>query len=175
MNTYFSMHTLKSVTEHLPEKLAASAGITGILSALGIHAQLVLIFILLEVLDVFTRWIALSAQLWKDMYPQTPGTVWQYVKFIYQSHRWRYIKSEAMRNQFISKISTYCIILLFTSLCDMAMRIAGGPPISVLLPPVTAILSCTELLSCLENLSEAGVNVAGGLIAIVKARKEKIK
>lgn len=39
MNTYFSMNTVKSVTEHLPEKLAASAGITGILSALGIHEK----------------------------------------------------------------------------------------------------------------------------------------
>ena len=28
MNTYFSMNTLKSVTEHLPEKLIASAGVT---------------------------------------------------------------------------------------------------------------------------------------------------
>lgn len=175
MNTYFSMNTLKSVGEHLPEKLIASAGVTSIASALGIHFQLLGIFFVLEVLDVLTRWIALSAQLWKDLYPQTPGTVWQYIKFIYQGHRWRRIKSEAMRNQFISKISTYCIILLFTSLCDMAMRIAGGPPISVLLPLVTAILSCTELLSCLENLAEAGVNVAGELIAIVKARKDKIK
>ena len=28
MNTYFSMNTLKSVGEHLPEKLIASAGVT---------------------------------------------------------------------------------------------------------------------------------------------------
>ena len=53
MNNYFSMHTVKTVFEHLPEKLAASAGITGILSALDIHAQLVGIFFLLELLDVF--------------------------------------------------------------------------------------------------------------------------
>lgn len=175
MNTYFSAKALKSVAEHLPQKVIASAGVTSIASALGIHFQLLGIFFVLEVLDVLTRWIALSAQLWKDMYPQTPGTVWQYIKFIYQGHRWRRIKSEAMRNQFISKISTYCIILLFTSLCDMAMRIAGGPPISVLLPLVTAILSCTELLSCLENLSEADVNVATDLMSIIKKRKEQIK
>ena len=36
MNNYFSMQTVKTVGERLPEKLAASAGITGILSALGI-------------------------------------------------------------------------------------------------------------------------------------------
>lgn len=175
MNTYISMNTLKSVGEHLPEKLIASAGVTSIASALGIQFQLLGVFFLLELLDVFTRWIALSAHLWHDMYPETPGTVWQYIKFIYQGHKWRRINSEAMRNQFISKISTYCIILLFTSLCDVAMRIAGGPPISVLLPIVTAVLCCTELLSCLENLAEAGVNVAKELIIIIKSKKDKIK
>lgn len=34
MNTYFSMNKVKSVTEHLPEKLITSAGITSIASAL---------------------------------------------------------------------------------------------------------------------------------------------
>ena len=54
MNTYFSMNTLKSVGEHLPEKLIASAGVTGIASALGIHFQLLGVFFLLELLDVGT-------------------------------------------------------------------------------------------------------------------------
>ncbi len=147
---------------------------TSVASALGIQFQLVVIFFVLEVLDVFTRWIALSAKLWKDMYPQTKGTVWQYIKFCWQAHRWRYIKSEAMRNQFISKISTYCIILLFASLCDVAMMIAKFP-LAFLLPAITGILCCTELLSCLENLAEAGVDVAKELIDIVKKRKEQIK
>lgn len=39
MNNYFSLHTVKTVLDHLPEKLAASAGITGILSVLGIHEK----------------------------------------------------------------------------------------------------------------------------------------
>ncbi len=174
MNTYFSMNTLKSVTEHLPAKMVASAGVTSVSSALGIHLQLLAIFVVLEVLDILTRWIALSAQLWKDMYPQTKGTVWQYMKFCWQAHRWRYIKSEAMRNQFISKISTYCIILLFASLCDVAMGLAKFP-MAFLLPAITGVLCCTELLSCLENLAEAGVNVATELMAIIKKRKEQIK
>lgn len=174
MNTFFSMNTLKSVGEHLPEKMIASVGVTSVASALGIHFQLLFIFFILEVLDVLTRWIALSAQLWNDMYPQTKGTVWQYMKFCWQAHRWRYIKSEAMRNQFISKISTYCIILLFASLCDVAMSLAKFP-MAFLLPAITGILCCTELLSCLENLAEAGVNVAAELMTIVKKRKDQIK
>ena len=173
MNNYFSIETARSVCEHLPAKLLAGAGVATITDAMGVHLQLIFIFLLLEILDVFTRWIALSAKLWHDMYPQTPGSVWQYVRFIRQAHCWRYIKSEAMRNQFISKIGTYCIILLFTALCDVAMILAKGP--AFLLPIITAVLSCTELLSCLENLNECGVSVAGELVAIVKKRKDGIK
>lgn len=175
MNTFFSMNTLKSVAEHLPEKLIASAGVTSISSALGIHIQLLFIFCILEVLDVFSRWIALSSRLWKDMYPQSPANVWVYIKFIPATHRWRYIQSGKMRTQFISKISTFCIILLFASLCDVAMRLAGGSAFAQLLPLVTAIISFTELLSCLENLAEANVDVAKEIMQLVKKRKEQIK
>ena len=174
MNTFFSTNTLKYVAEHLPQKIIASAGVTSVSSALGIHIQLLVIFFVLEVLDILTRWIALSCGLWKDMYPQTKGTVWQYLMFCYQAHRWRRIKSEAMRNQFLSKISTYCIVLLFASLCDVAMAIAHFP-LGLLLPAITGILCCTELLSCLENLAEADVNVAQDLMKIVKSRKDQIK
>ena len=44
--------TIKSVTDKGTEKLIASAGVTSIASALGIHFQLLGIFFVLEVLDV---------------------------------------------------------------------------------------------------------------------------
>ena len=44
MNNYFSMNTLKSVTEHLPAKIIASAGVTSVSSALGIHLQVYIAF-----------------------------------------------------------------------------------------------------------------------------------
>ncbi|MBQ9698240.1 MAG: phage holin family protein [Acidaminococcaceae bacterium] len=174
LNSFFSVDTAKNIISDLPVKLAASAGVATIAEAMGVQVQLFLIFCALACLDVFTRWIALSYKLWGDMYPQTPCTVWQATKFIRQAHRWRYIKSEAMRNQFISKIGTYGVILLFASLCDVAMMIAKAP-VAFLLPVITAVLSCTELLSCLENLSECNVSVAGELITIVKNKKNKLK
>ena len=45
MNTYFSVATLKNVAAHLPEKLAASAGVVTLAEALGVHMQLCLLFI----------------------------------------------------------------------------------------------------------------------------------
>ena len=104
LHSFFSADTLKNVMADWPIKLAASTGVAALADAMGVQVQLFMIFCALACLDVFTRWIALAMRLHLDMYPQTPVTVWQAVKFIRQAHRWRYIKSEAMRNQFISKI-----------------------------------------------------------------------
>lgn len=169
MNNYFSVNTLYKLVEHLPAKI----GFTVISYATGTHAQLVLIFIVMAMLDVLTRWLACSAALWKDMYPQTEGSLWKYFKFMRQSHRWRYFQSEKMRDKFISKIGTYTIIIIFAALGDYAMAISKGMPF--LLTVVVSLLACTEMISCLENLNECNVSIAKQLLEIVKARKEKIK
>lgn len=39
MNKYFSLHTVKTVFDHLPEKLAASADNMPVMPALGIHEK----------------------------------------------------------------------------------------------------------------------------------------
>lgn len=173
MNSYFSMNTVKAVLSHLPEKLAASAGITGILSALGIHAQLVLIFILLEALDIVTALIAASAKCWRAIYPQTPGTLWDFWTFRTQARRWRFIKSDIMRKKSASKLCTYGIMLLVCALCDAAMQLAGSP--RFLLSIFTCILCLTETISVCENLDAAGYDAVHQLLEIVKARKDKIK
>lgn len=169
MNHYFSLNTLHKLVEHLPAKI----GFTIISFATGTHAQLVLIFIIMAMMDVLTRWLACSAALWKAMYPQTEGSLWKYFKFMRQSHRWRFFKSEIMRDKFISKIGTYTIIIIFAALGDFAMSISKGLPF--LLTVVVSVLACTEMISCLENLNECGVSIARQLMDIVKKRKDAIK
>lgn len=169
MNHYFSARTLQELFQHLPAKI----GFTIISFATGTHAQLVLIFIVMAMLDVLTRWLACSAALWKDLYPQTEGSLWKYFKFLRQSHRWRYFQSEKMRDKFISKIGTYTIIIIFAALGDFAMSISHGLPF--LLTVVVSLLACTEMISCLENLNECGVSIARQLMDIVKKRKDAIK
>ena len=169
MKHYFSLQTLQTLFEHLPAKI----GFVIVSFATGTHAQLVFIFILMAILDVFTRWLACSAALWKDMYPQTEGSLWKYFKFMRQSHRWRYFQSEKMRDKFISKIGTYTIIIIFAALGDYAMTLSKGVPF--LLTVVVALLACTEMISCLENLNECGVSVAKQLMDIIRKRREQIK
>ena len=169
MKHYFSTQTLQALIEHLPAKI----GFVIISFATGTLAQLVFIFIVMAMLDVLTRWLACSAALWKDMYPQTEGSLWKYFKFMRQSHRWRYFQSEKMRDKFISKIGTYTIIIIFAALGDYAMAISKGVPF--LLTVVVSLLACTEMISCLENLNECGVSIAKQLMDIVRKRKEQIK
>lgn len=173
MQNYFSMNTLKSVAEHAPAKVAASAGITTLASAMGVHLQICLLFIAVLVLDVLTRYIAQSAKLWHDLYPQTTGTVYDYWRFRVQARKWRYFESDKMRKKFISKCGTYAIILLVFSVCDVAMLLARSQAFLVSLG--TLFLACTESISILENLQECGVAEAQALLTIINKRKENIK
>lgn len=173
MNTYFSVATLKNVVAHLPEKLAASAGVVAVADALGVHMQLCLLFMFVMAMDVLTRYLAQTAKWWKDTYPQTPYTLYDLWHWRTQSRKWRYFKSGEMRKKFASKIGTYGIILFVMSLCDVAMAIAGSP--RFLLSLCTAFLSCTEAVSVLENLQECGSKSAQALFAIINKRKEAIK
>ena len=175
MNTYFSLNTLKDVFSHLPTKI----GITTLTLASGFFQQVTHIFLLIGIffvlacLDVATRWWACGAKLWKDLYPQTEGNLWRYMKFMRQAHRWRYFRSDKMRDQFVSKIGTYITIILFAVFGDAAMSLVHGIPfLSVI---VISILSCTEMISCLENLDECNVSVAKEIMNLVKKRKEAIK
>ncbi len=163
------METLQTLFQHLPAKIVFVV----ISFATGTHAQLVMIFVVMAMLDVLTRWWACSAKLWKDMYPQSEGSLWKYMKFMRQSHRWRYFQSGKMRDKFISKIGTYTVIIIFAALGDLAMSISKGLPF--LLTVVVSLLACTEMISCLENLNECGVSVARQLMDIVKRRKDAIK
>ena len=169
MNSYFSVQTLKSVFSNLPAKI----GFSIVTFATGVHAQLVVLFSLMAFMDVFTRWCACAAALWKDLYPNTPGSFWKYFKFLRQAHRWRYFRSEKMRDQFISKIGTYTVIIIICALGDTAMSISRGIPF--LLTVGVSILSCTEAISCLENLNECNISIAKEIVALVRRRKEQIK
>lgn len=175
MNNLFSMETVKHILEHLPAKLGVAA-IT-VMSGIPDHIMrvflLVVIFCVLACMDIFTRWWACGAKLWKDLYPQTEGSLWKYIKFMRQSHRWRYFQSEIMRDKWISKMGTYITIIVVAALGDAAMSLAKGIPFMCTI--IISILACTEMISCLENLNECGVSVAKELVGLIRKRKEQIK
>lgn len=119
---------------------------------------LFLLFIGLECLDIFTRWLALSRQCHKALYPQSPCNLYQSLMFLWQARKWRYIRSTGLRDGFCDKMLTYLLLLFLSATVDGALTIVHIPG-RVLLTIVVTVLATTEGLSILENLSECGVPV----------------
>ena len=171
----FSVDTFKEVLNYLPVKI----GVAAITVMSGVPDQILRVFLLciifcmLACLDIATRWWACGAKLWSDLYPQTEGSLWRYIKFMRQSHRWRYFRSEIMRDKWMSKMGTYITIILFAAFGDAAMSLVHGLPF--LSTVVISVLACTEMISCLENLNECGISIAMELVGLIKKRKEQIK
>ena len=165
--------TLKSVTDKGIEKVVASAVGATILDLGTIFA----LFIGLEVVDIFTRCIAMSAQLWKDMYGESVikkrGNLMNYIRWMWNAHEWRYIDSTALRDGFWSKTIVYFILIIVAFVGDTILGINHIPKFCLVI--FCGVLVCTELLSILENLGECGVSSVQDLKELIKKRKEGIK
>lgn len=126
---------------------------------------LLLIFVSLECIDIFTRWLCLSKKCFEDCYKNIPAGLSKYLRFMWQARRFRYIKSDGLRDGFCDKMMVYLILLLLAALFDGAADIVGIHN-RILLTTITITLSLTETLSILENLNECGVSI----IADIKKR-----
>ena len=132
--------------------------------------KLLIIFIALECLDIFTRWLAQSRKCFKSIYPETECNLWRAFCFMWQARKWRYIRSTGLRDGFCDKMLLYLLLLLTASFVDVALQIGNAP--RVLTTIVVIVLSSTEALSILENLAECRVE----MVATIRDRfLEKIK
>lgn len=166
-------NTIQSLCDHLPVKLAGSV-VTASLMDIG---QLLMIFCGLEFLDLLTKWISLSHDYWIKVYgkniTEKCGGLWMYLKWMMECRRFGYINSSAMKNQFCSKMLTYAILILACAWSDLAMKKVGGVAfISVI---GISMISLTEALSIVENLSSAGIGVADGIKTLLQKKKESMK
>ena len=145
---------LMQVSEYIETKIVA-----GIIAAVYSDDLLILlsIFIGLECMDIFTRWLALSMDCFKSIYPQTPCGLWQAFRFLWQTRKWKWIKSTELRNGFCDKMLIYLLLLLLAALVDGALSIAHTP--RILISITVTVLATTEALSILENLSDCKVTV----------------
>lgn len=134
---------------------------------------LFLMFVGLEMMDIFTRWLALSYACHKAMYPQTPCNLWQSFKFLWQARKWRWIRSTGLRDGFCDKMLIYLILLLLAATVDGALAIGHMP--RVLLTIVVTVLATTEALSVLENLSECDVPVIKQIASLFKKKVDAMK
>ena len=135
--------------------------LAGVWSALYSDDVVILFLLLvgLQLIDIFTRWLAQSYHCFKAIYPQTPCNLYRAWTFMWQARRWRYIRSTGLRDGFCDKMITYLLLLLLAITADAALEIGKLP--RVLISTVSGVLVLTETLSVLENLSECGVQAIG--------------
>lgn len=116
-------------------------------------AKLLIVFALLELLDIFSKLLNLSMKCFRDIYPNTPCTITRGIGFMWQARKWRYINSFGMRTG-VDKMLTYLLLLLTGAIVDVAFSIAHTPISHPLSSVVCVVLASTEALSILENLTE---------------------
>lgn len=152
---------IHGVIEYFEYKLPAA-----IWTALWVddYAILLCMFIGMELLDVFTRWLALSRKCYKDIYPQSECSLWRAFTFLWQARKWRYIKSTGLRDGFCDKTLLYLILLALAGFVDGILGIAKVP--KMLTSIIATVLALTEALSILENLSDCQVKE----ITVIKDR-----
>lgn len=162
---------VSSLTDHLPAKLAGSV-VSASLMDIG---SLLMLFCGLEFLDLFTKWISLSHDYWVNTYgkefTQKYGCLWSYIKWLGECRRFKYINSSRMKNQFCSKMLTYTILILTTCWADMCIKKVGG--VAFISTIGISMISLTECLSIVENLSSANIGVADSIKTLLRKKKNE--
>jgi phage-related holin len=162
--------TVGHLGENWAVKLAGGAFI-GV--ACSMHAQLLLAFVGLVVIDLVTKWIALSKEYLTKRKRRKNPTLWQCVTSIPAARKAGYIKSEAMKHRFLGKIIVYFAVTLAGGLIDYTMAVMDKPAWGVVL--LVGYLSITELISIVENLQDAGVEEAEKLHEILEKKRDTLK
>ena len=168
---YESMNgTVGHISENWGIKLA---GATVVGAACSMHGQLLLAFVTLIIVDLVTKWIALSHDYLTKRKRKKNPTLWQCVTNIPAARAAGYIKSEAMKHRFLGKIIVYILVIFAGATVDNIMMTMDKPQWAVVL--LAGYLSITELISIVENLQDAGVEEAEQLHNILEKKRDAIK
>lgn len=157
-------HAFDSLMSYFPIKV-----VVGVFMAFVLNAEAIIFmsFAWLVFLDCFTRWIAISYEFLMEQGEEKPS-LWTSIKGIPSARRAGKIKSSVMREQGIAKFIVYMICLFGAALCDLISFEMHGP--TDLTNLVVSYMTITELLSIVENLSDAGVESLTRLVNRLKGR-----
>ena len=148
---YLQIGTEKAI-KNLSDWWILKLGLSGLLIELQFHFTVFLLFCLLVILDLSTKWIALAKQVIEKENP----SVWEEIKAIPLAHRKGIISSDVMKTRFVCKIMVYIIIVIGSGVADIVLECVGKPDFFITL--AIGYLAASELLSIVENLDEAGVD-----------------
>lgn len=157
-----AIHTLYAGWSY---KVTAAAILTLLLHK---HAVLFYAFSLLVFLDCLTKWIAIARDYLIEQGQHEP-TLLQAFCAIPAARNAGEIKSDVMKHRFLGKISVYLLCVMAAASADLIMVELFKPTWAV--NTIVGYLTCTELLSIIENLNEAGVEAASGLMAVIAKKR----
>lgn len=148
------------------------------LAAIGIwlidlkHVQVLGVFVILVVMDLFTKWAAIAYQMLVDEGADGAKlSVWIKYLSIPLAFKKELISSEYMKKGFYKKTLTYVMATGAAYLFDlMAAGTTGHTSFAVNL--VWLYLGSAEFLSILENLRDGGNTSMGKFLELVKNKVE---
>ena len=121
-------------------------------------------FTVLVFMDLFTKFIALSAGWLIETGKFVKPSLFESIRGIAQAHRDRIINSHAMRTRFAEKLIVYLVLVFCGCFVD---RLSGHLGMAQL---AMAYLAGVEFLSIIENLDDAGISAVHNLAVLVKKK-----
>ena len=141
--------------------------------AFNLHAQLLLACTGLVVIDLVSKWIALSHQYLVERRGRQNPSFLSCILNMRKAQRARYIRSNEIKHRFLGKIIVYILVVFAGGVIDLMMQVLQKPNWAVVL--LVGYLSIAELISIIENLQDAGVEEAEQLHEILKKKMEGLK
>ena len=160
------VHAVYTLKDAWAVKLAASFLLSVFASREG---SILLIFFALVFIDLFTRWIALTRRFLDDIGAEHRG-LWACLTCMMAARAAGYIQSAPMKHRFAGKFLWYMLMCGVALLLDRNFQAFGDAGGFVKL--FVIYMGISEAMSVLENLQEAGVEQAGGLLDLIKARRK---
>ena len=159
---------MKDLLSEWQGKVVLTIGAVLATETFHLHAALLACFGVLEFLDLFSRWLAISFVMLQEDDPHSHPSLWLCFKSIPEARRQRRINSTKMREAFCSKMLKWVILIGGAAAGDYMLKLTGQS--MKILVVVVSYISATEILSVLENLSAAGVKDAGRLIDLINLK-----
>ena len=160
---------MKDLLTEWQGKLVLTLGAVLATETFHLHAMLLACFGVLEFLDLFSRWLAISFEMLQEDDPHSHPSLWLCFKSIPEARRQRRINSARMREAFFSKMIKWVVLIGGSAAADYMLKLTGQGNMKILVV-VVSYISATEVLSVLENLGAAGVKDASRLVELINLK-----
>lgn len=167
METGLWIKAFEQASERIVENWQVKLLATGFLAEGVLHVELISLFALVVLIDLATKWIALSYGYLKALGEWDRDMV-SCVLAIPAAHRAGVISSKEMKRQFGGKMALYILLTLGGGAVDRLLLSVGRP--DLFMSMCVSYLAASEMLSIVENLNDAGVSVLSGLVRKLKRK-----